>query len=449
MSRPRITAEELRMLNTPNNAAIAYRGKVYDVTGFLSKHPGGREQLLLAAGRDVTYFFDSYHSKETRKLVARKCMYIGEMEESVSSPPKYSEPDNFYMALEGRVKSYFKLNNLDPKIHVQFFCASIAIVLSTLALWYMTILSVYRGYSLAIGSILALVSGFCSALVAFNSHDISHFSWTHKPWVWKVMSNIYCSVHGISAHVWYYQHMVGHHVHPNHDRLDPDVASKEVDIWRVKPFQIQAPHYAYQYVYLPFLLNLISIKMKILDFRDFVTRRDDMPVNPPTLMQVVTLLATKAIHFSYRVVIPSFFISWPSLLLLNILSEVVMGFWMGFVTQVNHLNTAVLYPDPATSSFDVTWSEMQVMTTVDYATKSMLWNFITGGLNSQVIHHLFPWILSVYYKDLNPIVVRTCEEFGVKYNHFGSMWAMWTSYNQFLKNMGTTKPSENIKVKVF
>ena len=448
MSRSKISAEELRKLNTPKNAAIAYRNKVYDVTGFLDKHPGGREQLLLAAGRDVTHFFDSYHSKETRKLVAQKCKYIGEMEESASSPPEYLEQDEFYTTLEERVKNYFKSNNLDPKVHVPFFCTSIAIVVATLGLWYMTILSVYNGYSLAIGSFLALLCGFCSALVAFNSHDISHFACTHKPWVWKLMSNIYCSVHGISAHVWYYQHMVGHHVHPNHDRLDPDVAAEKVDIWRVKPFQIQAPHYAYQYIYLPLLLNLISIKMKILDFRDFVARTD-MIVNTPTFTQVITFLATKAIHFTYRIVLPSFYISWPSLLLLNVLSELVMGFWMGFVTQVNHLNTHALYPNPETSSFDMSWSEMQVMTTADYATESTLWNFLTGGLNSQVIHHLFPSILSVYYKELNPILVKTCVEFGVKYNHFSSMWTMWGSYNQFLMNMGQTKPCDNIKLKVF
>ena len=448
MSKSTITLEELRKLNTPKNAAIGYRGKIYDVTEFLDKHPGGSEQLLLAAGRDVTYFFDSYHSTATRKLVAQKCKYIGELEESVRSPPKYLEPDEFYITLEKRIKNYFKANKLDPKINLPFFCACSAVVLVTLGLWWMTVLSVYSGYSLAISSLLAVLSGFGFALIAFNSHDVSHFACTHKPWVWTVVSNVYCSVHGISGYIWYFQHMVGHHVHPNHDRLDPDVASKEVDIWRVKPFQIQAPHYAYQYIYLPVLLNLIAIKMKILDFRDLIVRRDEIPVNPPTSMQLFTFLATKAIHFSYRVILPAFYISWPSLLLLNVLSDLVMGFWMGFVTQVNHLNTDVLYPNPESSSFDIPWSEMQIRTTVDYATDSKLWNFLTGGLNNQVIHHLFPWILSVYYKDLNPILVKTCAEFGVKYTRFSSMWTMWCSYNQFLKEMGKTKPSE-LKSKVF
>ena len=35
--------------------------QVYDVSGFISKHPGGANQLLLGAGRDVTTLFESYH----------------------------------------------------------------------------------------------------------------------------------------------------------------------------------------------------------------------------------------------------------------------------------------------------------------------------------------------------------------------------------------------------
>jgi len=36
---------------------VAIKNKVYDVTGFLGSHPGGREFLLLNAGRDATLSF--------------------------------------------------------------------------------------------------------------------------------------------------------------------------------------------------------------------------------------------------------------------------------------------------------------------------------------------------------------------------------------------------------
>jgi cytochrome b involved in lipid metabolism len=40
---------------------VTVHGKVYDVTAWLPKHPGGQEILLLAAGRDISVAFESYH----------------------------------------------------------------------------------------------------------------------------------------------------------------------------------------------------------------------------------------------------------------------------------------------------------------------------------------------------------------------------------------------------
>ena len=41
--------------------------KVYDVSGFVACHPGGMEQIMMGAGRDVTQLFESYHSFNVSK----------------------------------------------------------------------------------------------------------------------------------------------------------------------------------------------------------------------------------------------------------------------------------------------------------------------------------------------------------------------------------------------
>ena len=41
--------------------------QVYDVSKFLARHPGGSEQLMLGAGRDVTQLFESYHPFDVYK----------------------------------------------------------------------------------------------------------------------------------------------------------------------------------------------------------------------------------------------------------------------------------------------------------------------------------------------------------------------------------------------
>lgn len=38
---------------------------MYDVTEWMKTHPGGADVLLVAAGRDVTHVFDSYHKPTT------------------------------------------------------------------------------------------------------------------------------------------------------------------------------------------------------------------------------------------------------------------------------------------------------------------------------------------------------------------------------------------------
>jgi cytochrome b involved in lipid metabolism len=42
---------------------------VYDVSGFIEKHPGGARQLLLGAGRDITMVFESYHHFNNRLIL--------------------------------------------------------------------------------------------------------------------------------------------------------------------------------------------------------------------------------------------------------------------------------------------------------------------------------------------------------------------------------------------
>ncbi|KAK3745066.1 hypothetical protein QZH41_014564, partial [Actinostola sp. cb2023] len=79
MSKKTFTWEELRQRNTKQQAYVAIRGKVYDVTKFIDRHPGGRDVLLMAAGRDVTMVFESYHafSEKAPKVLEKYC--VGEL----------------------------------------------------------------------------------------------------------------------------------------------------------------------------------------------------------------------------------------------------------------------------------------------------------------------------------------------------------------------------------
>lgn len=57
----KITLAELRLHATPDDAWMAIRGLVYNVTPYINFHPGGGPELMRAAGADGTYLFDEAH----------------------------------------------------------------------------------------------------------------------------------------------------------------------------------------------------------------------------------------------------------------------------------------------------------------------------------------------------------------------------------------------------
>ncbi|QRW01980.1 FMN-dependent alpha-hydroxy acid dehydrogenase [Ceratobasidium sp. AG-Ba] len=59
-----LSAKDVATHNTPNSCWIIVSGKVYDVTEFLSEHPGGSTVLLKHAGRDATAAYEMAHGPE-------------------------------------------------------------------------------------------------------------------------------------------------------------------------------------------------------------------------------------------------------------------------------------------------------------------------------------------------------------------------------------------------
>ena len=51
------TLEEISQHNTAESLWLVVEGKVYDVTTFLEKHPGGQKPFLYYAGKDATERF--------------------------------------------------------------------------------------------------------------------------------------------------------------------------------------------------------------------------------------------------------------------------------------------------------------------------------------------------------------------------------------------------------
>lgn len=65
-----MTLEEVAAHCTRADCWVVVQGRVLDVTGFISEHPGGEKELLTRAGKDVTRIFLPIH-REGLALLGR------------------------------------------------------------------------------------------------------------------------------------------------------------------------------------------------------------------------------------------------------------------------------------------------------------------------------------------------------------------------------------------
>ncbi|KAI6648825.1 Cytochrome b5-like isoform X1 [Oopsacas minuta] len=83
------TWAEIQKHYTRSSLWIVFEDKVYDVTKFLTDHPGGEEVLLEQAAKDATIAFnDVGHSADA--LEKRRGFLIGEVAESERRPPPFT-----------------------------------------------------------------------------------------------------------------------------------------------------------------------------------------------------------------------------------------------------------------------------------------------------------------------------------------------------------------------
>ncbi|CAG9564722.1 unnamed protein product [Danaus chrysippus] len=92
-----VTPTELSTHSTQEDAWLAIRGRVYNITYYLPYHPGGPEELMRGAGIDATELFDKVHPWVNYDSLLAKCL-VG--------PLRADRPD---------AEELFDITNASPK----------------------------------------------------------------------------------------------------------------------------------------------------------------------------------------------------------------------------------------------------------------------------------------------------------------------------------------------
>jgi linoleoyl-CoA desaturase len=153
------------------------------------------------------------------------------------------------------------------------------------------------------------------------------------------------------------------------------------------------------------------------------------------------LIFTKIAYAIFSYVIPMLCLpfDWWQTLLIYFSALAISGAIIVLMLVIPHINsdsqnTLMEHSNPKGNE----WVRHQAKSTTDYSINSFWINWFTGGLNTHLIHHLFPNICHTHYRRLTPIIKSTLEEYGINYKNKSLSKAI-VDHFRFLESVGKDK----------
>lgn len=395
-------------------AWLAYKGKVYDVSGW-EDHPGG-SVIFTHAGDDCTDVFGAFHPASALKDLSR--FEIGVLDES-RIPQKQKDFERAYRELRAKLIA-MGLFNASPLYYVYK-------VLSNLAILAASVFLAVSFDSMVMHIIGAVLLGLFWQQCGWLAHDFLH----HQVFKTRALGDLAGIIvgnlfQGFSVQWWKSKHN-SHHAVPNLHESSPDAADGDPDIdtmpilaWTLKMaesakdsslgrFMIrwQAVFYfpvllfarlawAYQsWVFVFGGYGQHSVKGAALDRKKMAY---------PLLEKLALIL-----HYTWLLAI-MYHMPLLNALVYFLVGQTSCGLMLAIVFGLGHNGMAV-YPANERPDF---W-KLQVTTTRN-VTSTPFVDWFCGGLQYQVDHHLFPMLPRHNLKKVHTLVESFCKEQGVSYH---------------------------------
>lgn len=341
----------------------------------------------------------------------------------------------FYVDLKNRVNSYFTERKIDQHGDLRLHFKA-GLLLTVFAATY--ILLVFFTPPALWSILLCVLLGITTAGIGFNvMHDGSHGSFSNNKTVNRFAA-LTLNLLGGSAFFWNIKHVMVHHTFTNIDGQDDDIDNEP--FMRMCNTQRKRKMHRYQHLYWFLVYGFMYISwVFMLDFQKYFSRRigakDHIHIN---LKTHIGFWLTKILYIFTFIVLPLLFVSSLKLIIGYLIFSFTTGIIISVVFQLAHAVEHVEFTDiksePLTLEND--WAVHQMVTTANFATRSRIVAFFTGGLNHQIEHHLFPKISHVYYPELSKIVRSVCAEYGIRYVEQPTVVHAIASHVRFLKKMG-------------
>ena len=266
--------------------------------------------------------------------------------------------------------------------------------------------------------LLALPLGILTTRAAFFGHDAGHqqIAGSRKlhDWIGMLHGNLLL---GMSYGWWNDKHN-RHHANPNHTDKDPDVG-EGILVWTREQASGReglegwlSRHQAR--IFFP-LLTLEGFNLKVSSINCLLKRRRESKT------ELGLMAAHLGLYFGALFVI----MSPGQAVLFALIHHMIFGLHLGSVFAPNHKGMEM--PDD-----DTNWGhlEKQVLTSRN-VNGGIVTDWMMGGLNYQIEHHLFPSMPRANLRFAQPIVRSYCERIGMPYVSTGLI----DSYRMGLRHM--------------
>ena len=299
--------------------------------------------------------------------------------------------------------------------------------------------SILRAGNIEMLIIFYVLFGLTAVLMGFNfAHDFSHNTVFKNKSLNNLSFIIMYTLVGAHAEAWKYRHIHSHHYAPNVKDYDSDL--QITSLIRVEPSSDHKWYHTYQHYYAPLLYTTYSLYWVLI--KDFVIYfSDNKNSGGKSFVYHLSFWSQKLFYFTYLLVIPALLTSLPwYFVLVSFLSmHLVQSQFLLFTFFITHHVEKTAYFDVDEGGYiNTSWINNQVRSSNDFYPFSEAANFIFGGFNNHVAHHLFPHIHHIHYPFVNKIIYRILRENNVEPNRSGFFSGI-RSHLRHLKNMSVRK----------